>query len=164
MPFDIQIDDLAAPLLSEAQLSALAYGESVPIAFSERAVLDYARRKTGLSDFGPDDFRERMNLLFDEWNADTGLTALHRVTLWGYISRHVVNRLLIQDYLKRHPDVVEERIERPIIVAGLPRSGTTHLVNLLAADRRLRSLPWESRVGASRRAFRARFPMPPPLC
>lgn len=145
MSHEIIIDDLAHPRLSETQKAALAYGDTVRVEFSEWAVLDYARQKTGLSDFGPDDFRERLNLLFEEWNADPGLSNLHRVTLWGYISRHMVNRLLIQDYLKRHPDVHEEKIERPIIVAGLPRSGTTHLVNVLAADQRLRSLPlWES--------------------
>jgi hypothetical protein len=55
------------------------------------------------------------------------------------------NRLLIHDTLKRHPEIHDEVIDRPLIVCGLPRSGTTHLVNLLAADARLRSLPlWES--------------------
>ena len=55
------------------------------------------------------------------------------------------NRLLIQDLLTRHPEIHDVKIKAPIIVAGLPRSGTTHLLNLLAADSRLRSLPlWES--------------------
>jgi hypothetical protein len=56
-----------------------------------------------------------------------------------------VNRLRIHDTLTRHPDILDIEIVAPIIVVGLPRSGTTHLVNLIAADRRLRSLPlWES--------------------
>jgi hypothetical protein len=55
------------------------------------------------------------------------------------------NRLLIQDLLKRHPEIHDVEIRAPIIVAGLPRSGTTHLLNLMAADSRLRALPlWES--------------------
>ena len=50
------------------------------------------------------------------------------------------------DYLKRHPEVDELDIKRPLIIVGLPRSGTTHLVNMIAADARFRSLPyWESR-------------------
>ncbi|MGI9604092.1 MAG: sulfotransferase family protein, partial [Acidimicrobiales bacterium] len=46
----------------------------------------------------------------------------------------------------QHPEIHDEVIDRPVIVAGLPRSGTTHLLNLMAADRRFRALPyWESR-------------------
>jgi hypothetical protein len=47
--------------------------------------------------------------------------------------------------LSRHPEIHDVRIERPIIICGLPRTGTTHLHNLMAADPALRSLPyWES--------------------
>jgi hypothetical protein len=57
----------------------------------------------------------------------------------------LANRLRVEDVLARHPEILGVAIERPIVVAGLPRSGTTHLVNLIAADTRLRSLPyWES--------------------
>jgi len=145
MPVEIDIDDLLQPRLNEAQIAAIAYGDATPVEFSEKAILDFARARTGHSDFGPDDFRARLNMLCDEWNADPGLSNIHRITLWGYVSRYAVNRLLIQDILKRHPEIHDEVIDRPIIVAGLPRSGTTHLVNLIAADKRLRSLPlWES--------------------
>ena len=55
------------------------------------------------------------------------------------------NRLLIEDLLRRHPEILEERIAAPIIICGLPRTGTTHLHNLMSADPALRSLPyWES--------------------
>ena len=60
-------------------------------------------------------------------------------------ARVMTNRLRIEDLLKRHPEILEVPIDRPIFIAGLPRSGTTHLVNLLAEDRRRRALPyWES--------------------
>ena len=42
----------------------------------------------------------------------------------------------------RHPEALDVELEPPVIVVGLPRSGTTHLVNLLAADSRFRSMPW----------------------
>src|SRR5262249_45431671 len=51
------------------------------------------------------------------------------------------NRLRNQDFLKSHPEVRDVPIERPIIVVGLPRSGSTHLENLIGADSRLRHLP-----------------------
>jgi hypothetical protein len=51
----------------------------------------------------------------------------------------------VEDLLRRRPEIASIPIDRPVVVLGLPRSGTTHLVNLLAADTRLRSLPfWES--------------------
>src|SRR3546814_12581518 len=48
----------------------------------------------------------------------------------------------MEDIIRRHPEILDIKIDRPIIVAGLPRSGTTHLLGLLSADKRLRSLPW----------------------
>jgi len=63
--------------------------------------------------------------------------------------RAAANRLLIRDLLARHPEIHDVEIRRPLIVVGLPRSGTTHLVNLLAADQRLRSMPlWEGQEPA----------------
>jgi hypothetical protein len=54
-------------------------------------------------------------------------------------------RLVLQDAWKKHPEALREELAEPVIVVGLPRSGTTHLVNLLAADERFHSLPlWES--------------------
>jgi hypothetical protein len=142
---DIRIDDLAQPQLNEAQRAALAWGETQPVQLRAAAVLAAARARTGLSDFGAPDFNERLELLCDEWNSDRPLTAMHRAVLFGYLARYASNRLLIQDTLKHHPQILEERIDRPVIVTGLPRSGTTHLVNLLAADARFHSLPlWQS--------------------
>jgi hypothetical protein len=57
----------------------------------------------------------------------------------------LTSRLLVEDLVRREPAILEIEVLAPIIVIGLPRSGTTHLVNLIAADTRLRSLPyWES--------------------
>lgn len=145
MSQEIEIDDLLSPVLTDDQKAALAYGETLEIPLNETAVLENARQRTGLSDFGPEDFRERLNLLLDEWNADPDMNNLQRASLFGYVTRYAANRLLIHDTLKKHPEIHDQEIERPVIVAGLPRSGTTHLVNLLAADSRLHSLPlWES--------------------
>jgi hypothetical protein len=144
-PTAITIDDLAQPQLTEAQRNALAWGESLQVALTPAAVLDAARQRTGLADFGADDFRVRLERLCGEWDGDSGITKFHRYVLHGYLVRYAANRLLIRDAYTRHPEIREQRIERPVIVAGLPRSGTTHLVNLLAADSRFHALPlWES--------------------
>lgn len=144
-PDDIRITDLIAPQLNEAQQAAIAFGESLDLRLSETDILTQAMRRTGLSDFGPDDFRERLRLLVDEWGSDPDLTGIGRLGLQRHLVRYACNRLLIRDLLGKHPEILDLEIDRPIIVVGLPRTGTTHLLNLMAADRRFRSLPlWES--------------------
>ena len=79
-----------------------------------------------------------------EMDADQERTGLGRLMLFGDCVRAAANRLRIHDLLTRQPEILEIPIARPVIVVGLPRSGTTHLVNLLAADTRFRSMPlWE---------------------
>jgi hypothetical protein len=142
---EIRIDDLASPVLTDLQKAARAWGERNPVRFDEAEVLEAARRRTGLSDFGPDDFRARLAVWLAAADEDRGLAALGRYGLYQSCVRYLANRLRFTDLWKRHPEIAEIEIERPVVVAGLPRSGTTHLVNLIAADSRLRSLPyWES--------------------
>jgi hypothetical protein len=141
----IRINDLRKPQLTEVQRLALEHGERNPVELTGNAVLAAAVERTGLDDFGPDDFRVRLQLWLDEVDGDPERTALGRLTLFRDCVRYACNRLRIRDLLTRHPEILEVEIVAPIIVVGLPRSGTTHLVNLMAADTRLRSLPlWES--------------------
>jgi hypothetical protein len=142
---DIRIEDLRHPVLSPAQQHAIDSTCHLVIDLDVDSVLAAARERTGLADFGPADFLERLGLLIDEWNSDEHTRPLQRLTLRNYLVRYASNRLLLQDLWTRHPEILDTELRAPIIVAGLPRSGTTHLVNLLAADRRFRSLPlWES--------------------
>ena len=69
----------------------------------------------------------------------------------GILQQHTLmpgllkNRLLHRGPVARHPEILDEEIAAPIIICGLPRTGTTHLHNLISADPALRSLPyWES--------------------
>lgn len=141
----IRIEDLADPQLTDMQKAALQYGESQHVDLTVDAVLGAAVAATGLDDFGPDDFRDRLDLWLSEMDADEERTGLGRLGFFGDCVRYAKNRLRIHELLKRHPEIHDVKIEKPVIVIGLPRSGTTHLVNLLAADQRFRSMPlWES--------------------
>jgi len=141
----VRIDDLACPRYTDAQRAALEFEKSLHVELDAEAILEEASETLKLDDFGSMDFMARLARLCDEWRNDLDLNNLGRFNLRNKLLRYAKNRLLIQDTLKRHPDIHKITIERPIIVAGLPRSGTTHLLNLLAADSRLRSLPlWES--------------------
>jgi len=142
---DIRIGDLAAPELTPMQRAAVDHTAGIRVDFEEEAVLRAAREKTRLDDFGADDFRERLRVWLQSADEDADLGSVGRLAFFNDCVRYAANRLRFEDLWRRHPEIEAVEIERPIIIAGLPRSGTTHLLNLIAADERLRSLPyWES--------------------
>ncbi len=140
----IDITDLHHPVLDEIQRQVLAGAEAAGahIVFKPQVILASAMAQTGLSDFGPQNFQERLAVWCQSIDEDANASAVTRANLFQMMIRYAATRLRIEDIVKRHPEILEIPIERPIIVAGLPRSGTTHLLGLLAADRRFRSLPW----------------------
>jgi Sulfotransferase family len=141
----VHLDDLRDPVLSDLQRRALARAEADPAQLDVGVMLDAARAATGLDDFGPDDFLPRLESWAAEVGGDPAVTAYGRNEFVAGCTRFLVTRLRTQDLLGRHPEIADEPIERPIFIVGLPRSGTTHLLNTLASDRRLRSLPlWEA--------------------
>ena len=140
----IRIEDLRHPILNDDQKAALAYGESQTVDLSVKAILTAAAAQTGLDDFGPTDFHERLALWLAEVDDDPNRTGFGRLIHYNDCVRYASTRLRIRDLLKKHPEIHDQQINQPIIVIGLPRSGTTHLVNLIASDQRLRSMPlWE---------------------
>jgi hypothetical protein len=138
----IHITDLLNPVLTAIQQGALDATASIKVDFSEHAVLDAARAQTGLSNFGPPDFRERLQVWLRAMDEDAEASSVTRANLFQMCVRYAATRLRMEHFLTQHPEARDVVIDRPIIVAGLPRSGTTHLLNLLSADQRLRSLPW----------------------
>jgi hypothetical protein len=140
---DIRITDLANPVLSEEEQQAIASAR--PVEMSVDAVLQAARAATQLTNFGSDDFVERLGVWLQSFDEDKGLNLLGRAGAWDQTVRYAINRLRVEDLVSRHPEILRVKIDRPLIIAGLPRSGTTHLVNILASDPRLRSMPlWET--------------------
>ncbi len=140
----IDITDLHDPVLTDIQKQIMAGAEAAAdqIVFTQEVILGAAMAQTGLSDFGPDDFRERLDVWCQAIDEDANASAVTRANLFQMMIRLAATRLRIEDIVARHPEILDIRIDRPIIVAGLPRSGTTHLLGLLSADSRFRSLPW----------------------
>ena len=138
----IDITDLRNPERTPAQQAALDATASVSVSFTQDAILSAASAQTGLSDFGADDFSARLDIWCQAIEEDSNASSITRVNLFQMMVRYAATRLRIEDLVKRHPQILDIVIDRPIIVAGLPRSGTTHLLGLLSADTRLRSLPW----------------------
>ncbi len=144
-PAPAHIDDYANPRFSA---DVLAIHEAVaPMAAELRLepepMLAQARADTGLS-HGLEDpgFLERLGVLLTGLRDEAGLSP------FGVLSDHTVvagllrSRLLIQDLLDRHPEILDIPITAPIVIVGLPRTGTSHLHNLISSDPALRSLPY----------------------
>ncbi len=141
----IEIPDLLVPVRSPLQERALALSRGNTPELTEAAVLECAARESGLCDFGNEDFRVRLRLWLEEIRADSGLSSLGRLHLFRACVRYATSRLQLQRFLEVQPGAATTRIENPLVICGLPRSGTTYLASLLSLDTRLRSLPlWEA--------------------
>lgn len=104
-----------------------------------------AVQRAGLDDFGDPSFRDGLERLIASLDAEAELTDLGRTILGHRLDTLLVNRLRVEAELAAHPDIAEERIEGPLVIVGLPRTGTTALSQILAADPAIRSLRlWES--------------------
>ncbi len=93
-----------------------------------------ATRLTGLTDFGVDDYTEALGVLLDSYHTDEQLTPLGSKVSRVFLRGALVARLLSEAAWKQNPGHADVRIERPIFVTGLPRTGTTALHRLLTAD------------------------------
>ena len=93
-----------------------------------------AIRTTGLSDFGGTEHEEGLRLLVDDLSNAAGLTPQGNYQQRQMVKSTLVSRLLSQQGFSARPEHVDVRIERPIFVTGLPRTGTTALHRLLTAD------------------------------
>jgi len=144
----IRIDDLARPRLPLPLRALNALGGPACarlVRLDETDLLEAARRRTGLDDYGDSSFLEPFRVLLGALEREARLSALGRLVTRQHLLQLLVQRLRLEDLIRRHPEILEERTLRPIIIAGLPRTGTTHLFNLLSCDARLRWLPyWES--------------------
>lgn len=109
-----------------------------------RSLLDAATKRTGLDDFGDDSFREGLRVLTASLDAEARLTTIGRLAARQRLTGLLETRLRLVDYRTNHPEVATQRIERPIFVLGLPRTGTTVLYGMLASNPAMRSpASWE---------------------
>ncbi len=109
------------------------------------ALVAAAREQTGLSDLGDDAILEGLDVLVDAINREANLTEAAQGRWAQQLTATLANRLQVEDWLARHPDLLDAPVEKPLFVFGLPRTGTTLTINLLNADPARRSfLRWEA--------------------
>jgi len=146
-PAAVPIDDLAEPRYSDDVRAILEFmtDEGSRLALDPPSLKAIACEQAGLDDFGPSDFEERLELLCRALREEGGFNGAGVMAQHSLLVGLLKNRLLIEDAVRRHPEILDEEIVAPIIICGLPRTGTTHLHNLISADPAIRSLPyWES--------------------
>ena len=110
-------------------------------------LMEAAEAATGLGDWGEEELHRPLEVLCHSLNHEAHLHAAGTEMMRGRLIGAMVNRLQVMDYRKRDAAVAAQQIRRPLIVLGLPRSGTSHMHALLAADPRTRApRVWEMAV------------------
>ncbi len=118
--------------------------------FDADAVVADAQAVDGLKDFGDDSYREPLEKLLWSLQYEAQLNAIGKSVLRQRVVDILATRLRVQSYLSRYPEILEEQIEAPLVIVGLPRTGTTMLHRTIAADHRMYAPLW----------YEVRFPCP----
>lgn len=108
-------------------------------------IIAAAREQTGLTDIGDPEILDGLSRLLKAYDEEAGFTDKGKQRQIGKLVNYMAIRLKVEDWLKRHPELLERPVEKPLFVFGLPRTGTTLAINLLHADPARRSLlHWEA--------------------
>jgi hypothetical protein len=113
-------------------------------------VMEEARLRSGLHDFGDEDFETPLRVLLASLSEEAALNELGRSLQFERITDLLVNRLRLQHFITRHPEIVDEEVRAPVLIAGLPRTGTTMLQRILSREPALLGTRW----------YEMRFPVP----
>ena len=107
-------------------------------------VLKLAQQRTGLTEIEAQTWRPGLAILLEELNSSPVVTPQGREQQLDQYVAALSNRLQVHDYVCQHPEVLDEKIERPLVTLGMPRTGTTVISYLLDQDPARRSLlHWE---------------------
>ena len=103
-----------------------------------------AVQESGLSDFGPGDFRDGLDMLLDSLQRDGDLSPAADAGVIADFRRRLVNRLEVEAWYRENPEIEQVPVLGPVDINGLPRTGTTALANMMSLDPQFRCLRgWE---------------------
>ncbi len=112
-----------------------------------------AMAAVGLSDFGPGDFREGLDVLLDSLERDAELDPSTDELVVRILRRRLINRLEVEQWYRDHPELEDLTVRGPVDITALPRTGTTALANMMSLDPQFRCL----------RGWELAKPCPPPV-
>jgi Sulfotransferase family len=107
-------------------------------------VVSRAKADTGLEEFGGESWREGLEVLVRSAELEGAFKGSGRETFYASLVRPLVNRLKIEDWYGRHPEIDDQEVHVELVGVGFPRTGSTALSHLLAEDPTFRNLRiWE---------------------
>ena len=109
-------------------------------ATAEGALHEAASRQTGLDDFGDDAYLQGLRVLLRALDTDLSLTGACRDRVFSSIVGVLIGRLYAQKGWQENPDCLRTVIRRPLIITGIPRTGTTALHKALSMDPQFQGL------------------------
>ncbi|MGC6328220.1 sulfotransferase family protein [Rhizorhabdus sp. FW153] len=110
---------------------------------SDRATLAArAIEATGLSDFGDPWIFENLDALIPVLNSEAELTEVGVGGAEAMIVTALINRLRHVDLIKRHPEILDEKVDIAAVVVGLPRTGSTMLHRMLSSAPGMTGVKW----------------------
>jgi hypothetical protein len=110
---------------------------------SDRATLAArAIEATGLSDFGDPWIFENLDALIPVLNSEAELTEVGVGGAEAMIVTALTNRLRHVDLIKRHPEILDEKVDIAAVVVGLPRTGSTMLHRMLSSAPGMTGVKW----------------------
>jgi hypothetical protein len=124
---------LPLPLRLAERVGTALRACGLPVArLTEDSVLRAARRATGVREFADESFREPLRLVLNAYDRDPNVNLVGKLVMRDFCVQAVTNRLRLQRIVECHPEILDVPVERPLVVTGLHRTGTTLLHNLLA--------------------------------
>ncbi len=115
------------------------------IEFSEQRVLADARDAAELEDFGDLRFLAGLRVLLETYDKTAGFSEKGRRRNYKRVVSLLATRLRVEAAFASHPEIRQRVLRKPVVLTGLPRSGTSALFNLLGADPAARPLRlWEA--------------------
>ncbi len=139
---EVRIADLRDPQRTPDERAFYEFAVGIEVDMGVDGIVADARRSTGLRRLEDGTVLDRLAAQVAAVEADAGLSGLGRLIIRDRLVGLLKARLRSTTSSADIPRSADVELEPPVIVVGLPRSGTTHLVNLLAADSRFRSMPW----------------------
>ncbi len=113
-----------------------------PLSLEMDALIAEAREKSGLDDFGDELFRKPLGVLLESLEGEASLNDVGRGTQHARIVDSLATRLMAEDHIRRHPEILEEDLGWPIVILGLTRTGTTRLHRLLGSGPAFQVARW----------------------
>jgi len=141
----ITVDDLADPVFSKKAQAIIAERAKLAVDFSIESILEQAQSTSDIPIIRDAELEDSLERFMHEANKNDGFSEAGKKLLAMECVGFIIQRSRLENLIALNPEIRDIEIKEPIIVAGIPRSGTTNLSNIMASDSRLRALSfWES--------------------